>query len=56
MESNNFNEVFEEFESPIYFKKKYPLSKEASETVKRARQEIKNILDKTLKRDIYLIN
>ena len=48
------NESFEKFESPNYFKKKYPLTKKAEETITRAREEIKNILDRKDPRRIFI--
>ena len=55
MDTNTENESFEKFESPNYFKKKYPVSKEALETITKARVDIKNILDRKDSRRIFII-
>ena len=55
MALNNMNESFEKFESPNYYKKKYPLTKKASETVQKTIEEIKNILDRKDSRKIFII-
>jgi len=55
MEPDTRIESYQKFESPNYFKKKYPLSKKASETVKKTREEIKKILDRKDSRRIFIL-
>ena len=49
------NGIPEKFESPAYFKEKFPLAEKSKEGILKTRKEIKNILNKEDSRKIFII-